>query len=94
MQQLMRTGIKKSVMALTAIFSWYPPGSGEVFTVLHRSGLLEKFLKEGKEYMFVSNVENLGGTVDLSILKLKLNDFGYCKRTLGTSCRWKIRIFN
>jgi len=49
--------------------SWYPPGSGEVFTGMHRSGLLEQFLKEGKEHMFVSNVENLGGTVDLKLLE-------------------------
>jgi UTP--glucose-1-phosphate uridylyltransferase len=48
--------------------SWYPPGSGEVFNCLHRSGLLEKFLKEGKDYMFLSNVENLGATVDLKLL--------------------------
>jgi len=47
---------------------WYPPGSGEVFSVLKRSGLLEKFLKEGREYLFVTNVENLSATVDLRIL--------------------------
>jgi len=47
---------------------FYPPGSGDVFKSLDRSGLLADFKKEGKEYMFLSNVENLGATVDVKIL--------------------------
>jgi len=49
--------------------SWYPGGSGEVFSCLQKSGLLEKFLKEGKEYLFISNVENLGATIDVKLLE-------------------------
>ena len=45
---------------------WFPPGSGDVFRSLSRSGLLEQFTKSGKEYIFISNVENLGGCLDLS----------------------------
>jgi len=48
---------------------WYPPGSGEAFTSLHRSGFLEQYLKEGKEYLFLSNVENLGAQPDLKVLE-------------------------
>jgi len=48
--------------------AYYPPGSGEVFNVLQRSGLLEKFISEGKEYIFVNNIENLSATVDPKIL--------------------------
>lgn len=48
--------------------SWYPPGHGDIFPSLYHSGLLEKLLKEGREYIFVSNVDNLGATVDLSLL--------------------------
>jgi len=44
-------------------FHWYPPGSGDVFESLKTSGLLEKFIKEGKEWMLLSNVENLGAVV-------------------------------
>lgn len=47
---------------------WYPPGSGEIFTCMDRSGLLEHFLSEGKEYLYIANVENLGASVDLRIL--------------------------
>lgn len=48
---------------------WYPPGHGDIFTALSRSGLLDRLLAEGKEYLFVSNVDNLGATVDTTILK-------------------------
>jgi len=48
---------------------WYPPGSGDVFASLSSSGLLDKFIQQGKEYVFISNVENLGADMDLKILK-------------------------
>lgn len=47
---------------------WYPPGSGDVFSSLKASGMLDKFIKEGKEYIFISNVENLGAVLDMKIL--------------------------
>ncbi|CAI8047806.1 UTP--glucose-1-phosphate uridylyltransferase [Geodia barretti] len=45
--------------------SWYPPGHGDIYNSLKRSGLLERFLEEGKEFIFISNIDNLGATVDL-----------------------------
>jgi len=47
---------------------WYPPGHVEVFPFLVSSGVYDTLAKEGKEYIFVSNVDNLGAVVDLSIL--------------------------
>ena len=47
-------------------YSWYPPGHGDVYESFKRSGLLEKFIKEGKELVFISNIDNLGATIDLS----------------------------
>eukprot|EP01133_Synstelium_polycarpum_P001354 gene1354-1549_t len=47
---------------------WYPPGHGDVFFALQNSGLLETLLNEGKEYLFISNVDNLGAVVDFNIL--------------------------
>jgi len=35
--------------------------------------LLKLFLDEGKEYVFVSNSDNLGATVDLGILDFLIN---------------------
>ncbi|XP_060571043.1 UTP--glucose-1-phosphate uridylyltransferase-like isoform X2 [Ruditapes philippinarum] len=57
---------------------WYPPGHGDIYASFYNSGLLEEFIKQGKEYMFVSNIDNLGATVDINILKFLLNAEG-CK---------------
>ncbi|VDP23516.1 unnamed protein product [Soboliphyme baturini] len=46
--------------------SWYPPGHGNFYESFHASGLLDTFLADGKEFCFVSNIDNLGATVDLS----------------------------
>ncbi|KAM7419891.1 hypothetical protein PAMA_016813 [Pampus argenteus] len=48
--------------------AWYPPGHGDIYTSFYNSGLLDKLIAEGKEYIFVSNIDNLGATVDLFIL--------------------------
>ena len=45
---------------------WYPPGHGDIYAAFKRSGLLDMFCQEGKEVIFVSNIDNLGATVDLS----------------------------
>lgn len=51
-----------------SLCSWYPPGHGDIYESLSNSGLLKKFIQEGKEFIFVSNIDNLGATVDISIL--------------------------
>ena len=38
----------------------YPPGHGDVFNALTQSGVLDQLLADGKEYLFVSNSDNLG----------------------------------
>eukprot|EP01091_Cochliopodium_minus_P008276 TRINITY_DN1847_c0_g1_i3.p1 TRINITY_DN1847_c0_g1~~TRINITY_DN1847_c0_g1_i3.p1 ORF type:complete len:491 (-),score=149.96 TRINITY_DN1847_c0_g1_i3:39-1511(-) len=47
---------------------WYPPGHGDIYQSIINSGTLEKLKKEGREYLFISNVDNLGATVDMNIL--------------------------
>lgn len=47
--------------------NWYPPGHGDIFEALYNSGLLDELINAGKEYIFVSNVDNLGAVVDLNI---------------------------
>lgn len=47
---------------------WCPPGHGDIYLALQTSGLLAALLEQGYEYAFVSNVDNLGATVDLAIL--------------------------
>lgn len=38
----------------------YPPGHGDLFNALTQSGVLDRLLADGKEYLFVSNSDNLG----------------------------------
>ncbi|KAL7281344.1 hypothetical protein ACG7TL_004653 [Trametes sanguinea] len=48
---------------------WYPPGHGDLYNALMHSGVLDQLLAEGKEYLFVSNSDNLGAVVDQRILQ-------------------------
>ncbi|TFK54086.1 UTP-glucose-1-phosphate uridylyltransferase [Heliocybe sulcata] len=48
---------------------WYSPGHGDAYCALAQSGVLDQLVSEGREYLFVSNSDNLGATVDLSILQ-------------------------
>ncbi|KAJ3086120.1 UTP-glucose-1-phosphate uridylyltransferase [Quaeritorhiza haematococci] len=52
----------------SSIKEWYPPGHGDMYESLVNSGLIDQLIEQGKEYIFVSNVDNLGATVDLNIL--------------------------
>jgi len=49
--------------------AWYPPGHGDFYQSFSNSGLLEEFNEQGKKFCFISNIDNLGATVDLSILR-------------------------
>ncbi|KAJ7072205.1 UTP-glucose-1-phosphate uridylyltransferase [Mycena amicta] len=49
--------------------AWYPPGHGDLYNALMKSGVLEQLLDAGKEYLFVSNSDNLGAVVDPRILQ-------------------------
>ena len=47
---------------------WCPPGHGDIYAALQTSGLLDQLLAAGYEYVFVSNSDNLGATLDTAIL--------------------------
>uniref|UniRef100_A0A915K9V3 UTP--glucose-1-phosphate uridylyltransferase n=1 Tax=Romanomermis culicivorax TaxID=13658 RepID=A0A915K9V3_ROMCU len=47
---------------------WYPPGHGDFYESFHHSGLLKKFIEQGRNYCFISNIDNLGALVDMNIL--------------------------
>jgi len=51
-----------------ATLEWCPPGHGDIYPSLLGSGLLDRLLDDGKEYLFVSNSDNLGATLDLRLL--------------------------
>lgn len=45
-------------------FEWSPPGHGDVYGALRRSGKLAELREQGFEYVMISNSDNLGATVD------------------------------
>jgi UDP-N-acetylglucosamine pyrophosphorylase len=47
---------------------WCPPGHGDLYPAMLGSGTLDKLLGMGLKYMFVSNSDNLGATMDLKVL--------------------------
>merc|ERR1712224_324660 len=61
---------------------WCPPGHGDLYAALVGSGRLDSLIKQGYKYMFVSNSDNLGATLDLSILTY----FATCKAPFMMEC--------
>ncbi len=53
---------------INSTLEWCPPGHGDIYPSLLGSGLLDHLLNSGKEYLFVSNSDNLGATLDLRLL--------------------------
>lgn len=47
--------------------NWYPPGHGDIFEMIVRSGVAEKLISEGKEWAFISNIDNPGADLDPAI---------------------------
>ncbi|KAL3217975.1 hypothetical protein MRX96_031890 [Rhipicephalus microplus] len=63
-------------MSMPCDEGFYPPGHGDFYASFCQSGLMDHFLTEGREYCFISNIDNLGATVDLNILKMLLSTSG------------------
>ncbi|EIE22492.1 UDP-glucose pyrophosphorylase [Coccomyxa subellipsoidea C-169] len=47
---------------------WCPPGHGDIYPSLLGSGMLDRLVDAGIEYVFVSNSDNLGATLDVDLL--------------------------
>ena len=47
---------------------WCPPGHGDLYSAMLITGVLEQLLAAGIEYLFVSNSDNLGATLEPGIL--------------------------
>lgn len=48
--------------------SSYPPGHGDFYQSIAKTGILDTLIKQGKKYMFIANADNLGASIDLKIL--------------------------
>jgi UTP--glucose-1-phosphate uridylyltransferase len=47
---------------------WNPPGHGNIYTALKTTGLFKLLAENGFRYAFVSNVDNLGASLDTGLL--------------------------
>jgi len=47
---------------------WCPPGHGDLYPAMLGTSTLDTLLSKGYKYMFVSNSDNLGATMDLKLL--------------------------
>lgn len=52
----------------TGSVSEYAPGHGDLPQALRQSGLLERFVQHGGKYVMVTNVDNLGATLDPALI--------------------------
>mmetsp|Transcript_5163 Transcript_5163/g.7416 ORF Transcript_5163/g.7416 Transcript_5163/m.7416 type:complete len:1061 (-) Transcript_5163:496-3678(-) len=66
--KLDRTTFEPAVCESDPSNEWCPPGHGDLYAALVGSGSLKSLLDNGFKYMFVSNSDNLGATLDLLIL--------------------------
>jgi len=53
---------------------WTPPGHGDVYGALRRSGMLAALLERGFRYAMISNADNLGATTDPRIAALLVRE--------------------
>src|SRR3984957_1258721 len=64
---------KKSLLPISwpanPALEWCPPGHADLYVSLFGSGLLKRLLDEGKKYLFVSNADNLGATLDANLVR-------------------------
>jgi UTP--glucose-1-phosphate uridylyltransferase len=66
--KILQENLAPALWPITPQIEWNPPGHGDVYISLYTSGLLEKLLAQGIEYAFISNSDNLGASLDHSIL--------------------------
>ena len=62
--KLMADGLLPASWPSAPQLEWCPPGHGDIYGALRRSGLLAGLLKRGFRYAMVSNSDNLGATFD------------------------------
>jgi UDP-N-acetylglucosamine pyrophosphorylase len=67
---------------------WCPPGHGDLYASLLGSGMLDDLLAAGYRFLFVSNSDNLGATLDGDLLAYFASSgasflMEVCERTLS-----------
>ena len=62
--KIVKSTLEPAEWAANPHLEWCPPGHGDLYSSLYGSGKLDALLSEGVKYMFVSNSDNLGATLD------------------------------
>ncbi len=66
--KILRDSLKPADWPQAPALEWNPPGHGDIFTAIETSGVLDRLLKDGCHYALICNSDNLGATLDLSLL--------------------------
>jgi UTP--glucose-1-phosphate uridylyltransferase len=66
--KILRDGFAPVTWPNNPELEWNPPGHGDIYTALITSGMLQCFLDKDIKYAFISNSDNLGATLDESLL--------------------------
>ncbi|CAI2355657.1 unnamed protein product [Caenorhabditis sp. 36 PRJEB53466] len=53
--------------------AWCPPGHGNIFQSLQNSGVLDQLLAEGREIVFIANIDNTGANTYFPIVQLMVD---------------------
>ncbi|MFC1815378.1 UTP--glucose-1-phosphate uridylyltransferase [Thermodesulfobacteriota bacterium] len=66
--KILQDGLAPAVWPKNPNLEWNPPGHGDVYTALFTSGVIQSLLGAGIKYALIANSDNLGATVDPSLL--------------------------
>ncbi|KMQ52476.1 UTP--glucose-1-phosphate uridylyltransferase [Chitinispirillum alkaliphilum] len=66
--KVLQSTLKPACYSENPALEWNPPGHGDIFTSLATSGILDKLIESGYHYAFISNIDNLGASLDTNIL--------------------------
>ena len=53
---------------LDGLNKWTPPGHGNIYLCMQEQGILQQLLADDKEFLFISNADNLGATIEPQII--------------------------
>lgn len=66
--KIVQADLKPANWPQDSALEWNPPGHGDIFTAIQTSGTLERLLDDGCRYALICNSDNLGATLDHSLL--------------------------
>ncbi|MDR0305768.1 MAG: UTP--glucose-1-phosphate uridylyltransferase [Chitinispirillales bacterium] len=66
--KILASNLKPVSNPKNAQLEWNPPGHGDLYAAIYSSKILDSLLNRGYRYAFISNIDNLGATLDSGIL--------------------------